>query len=78
MAGPPMSMFSIASARVTAGLGDGFTKGVEIHTHQIDGRDAVPFKRSHVLGQIATRQDAACTFGCRVLTRPSSISGKPV
>jgi hypothetical protein len=40
------------------GLGNGFAKGVEIHAHQIDGRDAVACDRRHVLGQIAARQDA--------------------
>ena len=41
-------------------------------------RDAVRLQRRHVLGQVAARQQAAVDRGCSVLTRPSSISGKPV
>ena len=59
MAGPPMSMFSIASSSVTPGLGDGRGERVEVHADEVDGRDAVLLDRRHVLGEIATGEDAA-------------------
>jgi hypothetical protein len=57
---------------------DGFLERVEVHDQKVDGADAVGLHRRDVLGLVAQRQKPPCTFGCRVLTRPSIISGKPV
>src|SRR6266478_5761698 len=51
---------------------------VEIDDHQVDGRDAVFGRLLLVLGKIAAEEETAVDFGCRVLTRPPSISGHPV
>ena len=42
-----------------ARLGDGGGERVEVHADQVDGRDAVGVDGGHVLGQVATGQDAA-------------------
>ena len=41
IAGPPMSMFSIASSNVQPGLRDRRRERIEVHHHQVDGLDAV-------------------------------------
>ena len=40
MLGPPMSMFSMASASVTPALRHGLLEGIEVDHHQVDGLDA--------------------------------------
>ena len=40
--------------------------------------DAVSGERLEIVRRVAAREDAAVDLGCRVLTRPSIISGKPV
>ena len=42
-----------------AGLGHGLREWIEVHHHQVDGRDAVLFHRLHVVGLVAPREDAA-------------------
>jgi hypothetical protein len=61
-----------------AGLGRGLFEGVEIDDDHVDGQDAVFGDGGFVLGFAADVEQPPWTRGCRVLTRPSSISGKPV
>ena len=51
---------------------------IEIDRHQVDPADILRGHRGQVIAIISTREKAAMIFGCRVLTRPSMISGKPV
>jgi len=73
-----MSMFSMASSSVAAGLGHGLLEGIEVHDHQVDGFDVVLLHLFHMLGVAAAPRRPPCTLGWSVFTRPSSISGKPV
>ncbi len=45
-----------------AGLGDGGRERVQVHHHQVDGRDVVLLQRGDMLGQVAARQDAGVHF----------------
>jgi hypothetical protein len=61
------------------GLGGGLREGVQVDHQQVDGADAV-FLASAAMcsGRSRRASRPPCMRGCRVLTRPSSISGKPV
>ena len=61
--GPPMSMFSRASSRVTPGLRDGLDEGVEVDDDEVDRRDALSLQLRHVLRQVAAGEDAAVDDG---------------
>ena len=71
-----MSMFSIASSSVQSGLATVCAERIEIDHDEIDRRDAGALERAHVRRQSRRARMPPCTFGCSVLTRPSSISGK--
>ena len=47
----------------TTGLGHGGFKGIEVDDQQINRVDVVRLQSSHVLGRVATRQQAAVHFG---------------
>src|SRR5690554_1901581 len=76
IAGPPMSMFSTMSANFAAGSADTFSNGYRLSTSRSIG--SMPC--SAITASSVPRRPSRppCTFGCRVLTRPSMISGKPV
>ena len=59
IAGPPMSMFSIASSSVQSGFGHRGLERIEVHHQQVDGRDAVFLQRRHVRRKVAPREQAA-------------------
>ena len=77
MDGPPMSMFSMISGSVTPGLAAVLLKGIEIDDDEVDGLDRVGLDGGDVLGIERMCRMPPWTLGCSVLTRPSSISGKP-
>ena len=78
IAGPPMSIFSIASSSVQPGFAIVVSKGYRFTT------------RRSIVGMPCAASAAMCSgtsrrasrppwmVGCSVFTRPSSISGKPV
>ncbi len=78
MAGPPMSMFSTASAKVQSGLatvsrnGYRFTTSMSMRSMPA----ALMVSMCSALSRRASRPP--WIFGCSVLTRPSRISGEPV
>ncbi len=76
MAGPPMSMFSMMSANEASGLAETFSNGYRFST----SRSIASMPCSVITASSVPRRPSSppCTFGCRVLTRPSIISGKPV
>src|SRR5690606_17428695 len=76
IAGPPMSMFSTMSANFAAGSADTFSNGYRFST----SRSIAPIPCSAITASSVPRRPSRppCTFGCRVLTRPSMISGNPV
>ena len=78
MAGPPMSMFSIASASVQPGLATVASNGYRFTTSM----SMVPMPCSASAAMCAGTSRRAsrppCTLGCSVFTRPSSISGNCV
>ena len=66
-----MSMFSMASSSVQSGratgLGHGGFKRVQVHHQQVDGLDAVFLQGGHVLGEVATCQQATVHHGVQGL-----------
>ena len=78
MAGPPMSMFSIASASVQPGLATVASKGYKFTINKSIVSMLCAFKAAMCSGVSRRASKPPCTLGCRVFTRPSSISGKPV
>jgi len=76
MAGPPMSMFSTASARVQSALAVTDSNGYRFRT----SRSMAPMPCSAITASSRPERPSRppCTIGCRVLTRPSRHSGKPV
>src|SRR5690606_20630054 len=76
MAGPPMAMFSTASARVQPAFAVTCSNGYRFSTSRSIG--AMPCSAITVSSVPARPSRPPCTTGCRVLTRPSIISGKPV
>ncbi len=61
-----------------AGFGDGRLERIEVAHDQVDRRDLLLLERRLCCGLSRTARMPPCTRGCSVLTRPSSISGKPV
>ena len=78
MAGPPMSMFSIASSSVQPGLATVDSNGYRFTTSTSMVSIWCSAKAAMWAGRSRRAKRPPCTRGCRVLTRPSSISGKPV
>jgi hypothetical protein len=78
MAGPPMSMFSIASSSVQPGLATVASNGYRFTTSRSMVSMPWAFSAAMCSGRSRRASRPPCTLGCRVLTRPSSISGKPV
>ncbi len=60
------------------GLGDGLLEGVEVDADEVDGLNVVLLHRGEVSGLSRRARKPPWTWGWRVLTRPSIISGKPV
>ena len=58
MVGPPMSMFSISSSAVQTLLRCGRFERIQIHHHQVDGRDAVLCSLLLILRMLAAIQQA--------------------
>ena len=78
MAGPPISMFSIASSSVQFGLATVASNGYRFTiTMSILGMSCACIVATWS-GKSRLPSMPPCTFGCSVLTRPSNISGKPV
>ena len=73
-----MSISSTRASNGVSGFCAALRERIEVDHDQVDRRDAVPGDGLEVVGPMAARQDAAVDAGCRVLTRPSIISGKPV
>ena len=78
MAGPPMSMFSIASSSVQPGLATVASNGYRLTTSRSMVAMPCSFSAAMCSGRSRRANSPPWTLGCRVLTRPSSISGKPV
>ena len=78
MAGPPMSMFSIASSSVQPGLATVASKGYKLTTSRSMVSMPCSAKAAMWAGTSRRASKPPCTRGCKVLTRPSSISGNPV
>src|SRR5690554_1232990 len=76
IAGPPMSMFSTMSANFVPGSAETFSNGYRFSTSRSIG--SMPCAAITASSTPRLPSSAPCTFGCRVLTRPSMISGKPV
>jgi len=78
IAGPPMSMFSIASSSVQPGLATVASNGYRLTTSR--SMVSMPWACSAAMcsGKSRRASRPPWIFGCSVLTRPSSISGKPV
>src|SRR5690606_33373209 len=76
MAGPPSAMSSTASARVQPALPGPASNGYRFSTSRSIG--AMPRSASTASSTPARPSRPPCTTGCRVLTRPSIISGNPV
>ena len=78
MAGPPMSMFSIASSSVQPGLATVDSNGYRFTTNTSIVSIWCSARAAMWAGKSRRASRPPCTRGCRVLTRPSNISGKPV
>ena len=78
MAGPPISMFSIASSSVQPGLATVASNGYRLTTSKSIVAMPCACNASICSGTSRRASKPPCTLGCKVLTRPSSISGKPV
>ncbi len=78
IAGPPISMFSIASSSVQSGFATVASNGYRLTTTMSNGTmpwDAIVFMWKAFF---RTARIPPWIFGLSVFTRPSSISGKPV
>src|SRR6266481_1943807 len=76
--GPPISMFSINSSAVSPAFAAVASNGYRFTTTKSIGAmpcSAACFRSSAFLRR---KRIPPCTFGCRVFTRPPSISGQPV
>src|SRR5688572_29142188 len=73
-----MSMFSMTSSAVTPSREETVWNGYRFTTRSEMG--SIPFSVSALMCSARSRRARSppCTAGCSVLTRPSSISGKPV
>ena len=78
MAGPPMSMFSIASASVQPALATVASNGYRLTTRR--SMVSMPCAASAAICSGTSRRASRppWTLGCSVFTRPSSISGNAV
>ena len=76
IAGPPISMFSMMSAKRAFGSAETFSNGYRFST----SRSMATMPCSAMTASSVPRRPSRppWTLGCRVLTRPSMISGKPV
>ena len=78
MAGPPMSMFSMASASVQPSLATVASNGYRFtHRMSMVGMPCSP-SAAMCSGRSRRASRPPWILGCSVFTRPSSISGKPV
>jgi hypothetical protein len=69
IAGPPMSMFSIAVSK-SAPLRDRRFERVEVHDQQVDRRDRMGRHRGDVLRIVASREQSAMDLGMQRLDAP--------
>ncbi len=78
MEGPPISICSIASSKLTPARATVSSKGYKFTTTK--SIIAIPCcsAASRWLGLSRRQSNPPCTLGCRVFTRPSIISGNPV
>ena len=67
MLGPPMSICSMTSSGVTPLRAAVCAERIQIHGDEIDRRDAVLLERLHVLGTVASREQAAVHGGMQRL-----------
>src|SRR6218665_1319742 len=75
IAGPPMSMFSTASASVQAAWATVASNGYRLTTSRSMVAIPCSFRAAICPGRSRQASRPAGTLGCSVLTRPSSISG---
>ena len=76
MVGPPISIFSMASASEQSGFATVFSNGYKLTTTKSIG---VILLSAITASSVPRRAKMPpCIFGCKVFTRPSIISGKPV
>src|SRR6218665_1028706 len=78
MAGPPMSMFSIASSSVQPGLATVASNGYRVTARMSIVSMPWAWRAATCSGRSRRASRPPWIFGCSVFTRPSSISGKPV
>ncbi len=78
MAGPPISMFSIASSNVQFGLATVASNGYKFTANKSIFSMPYCSIAATCSGKSRRPNKPPCTFGCNVFTRPSNISGKPV
>ena len=76
IAGPPMSMFSIASSNVQSGFATVASNGYRFTTRRSIGSMPCCAMTASSVPRRPSRPP--WIFGCSVFTRPSMISGKPV
>ena len=74
--GPPMSMFSMASASVQPSCAMVCSNGYRFTTSR--SMPSMPCAAITASSSPRRPRRPPCTFGCSVLTRPPMISGKPV
>ena len=77
MEGPPTSMFSMASSKLTCGLATVSPERIEIDRHQVDRRDAVLGEGCGVFLHRAPGQQAGMDCGVQRLHPPVEHLGKP-
>jgi hypothetical protein len=77
IAGPPMSMFSIASSSVQSARATVARKGIQVHDDQVDRRYAVRVERRTVRGVVASREDPRVNPGMERLDAAVEHLGKP-
>src|SRR5665647_1387312 len=78
MLGPPMSMFSITTSSSTPRRPATSSKGYRLQTTMSMGSMSCAAMVLMCSGTSRRARMPAMSLGCMVLTRPSSISGKPV
>ena len=78
MAGPPISIFSMASSSVQFGLATVDSNGYKFTTNKSIFGISCACMVATCSGKSRQPRSPPCTLGCSVFTRPSNISGKPV
>ena len=78
IAGPPISIFSMASSSVQLGWATVASNGYKLTTTMSILGILAAFMADTCSGKSRRPKMPPCTFGCSVLTRPSNISVKPV